>query len=193
MSTRLRPVDITSYALNELEPRERLYVESMMLSCEDSRRDALDMLEVARLLEEGLRAEVDSIPMVLDAARREEIFSQSLHTEGTWQHVWRASAAVVALASCVVFSVAAPQLWSSAMRPLAQQRQQQQPDDARQGSELESWYTLLQAASVAAFGVLDEAEPVSVPEEFPTRILVPKGTVGMVDMPMPSLGTQDGN
>jgi hypothetical protein len=97
----------------------------------------------------------------------------------------------VALAACVVFSVAAPVMWSSAMRPIAQQIQQQQMEVAEQGVELESWSSLFQAASVATFGALEESEPVSVPEEFPTRILVPKGTVGMVDMP--NLSGSEGN
>lgn len=195
MPTRLRPIDITNYALNELEPRERLYVESMMFACEKSRQDALGLIEVARLLEEGMQAEAESLPLKLDAARREEIFA-SVSDEGIWQHVWRAAAASVAMAACVVFSIAAPQMWNSAMRPIAQQSQiqnQQQVEAANLRTELDTWTMLLQSASVAAFGALEEPEPAVVPEEFPTRILMPKGTVGMLDVPMPGLGGSDEN
>jgi hypothetical protein len=196
MPIRLRPTDITNYALNELEPRERLYVESMMLACEESRQDALGMIGLARLLEEGMQAEADSLPLALDETRREQIFATRSSDDGLLQHVWRAAAATVAMAACVVFSIAAPQVWNSAMRPIAQQSQlqyQQQADAANLGAELDSWTTLLQAASVAAFGALEEPEPAVVPEEFPTRILMPKGTVGMLDVPMPGLGGGDEN
>jgi anti-sigma factor RsiW len=196
MPTRLRPIDITNYALNELEPRERLYVESMMFACEKSREDALGLIEVARLLEEGMQAESDALAFALDETRRERIFT-SQSQDGLLQNVWRAAAATVAVAACVVFSIAAPQVWNSAMRPIAQQGQiqnQQQVEAANLGAELDTWTTLLQAASVAAFGALEEQpEPVAVPEEFPTRILVPKGTVGMLDVPMPGLGGSDEN
>jgi len=191
MATRLRPVDITNYALNELDPRERLYVESMMLGCEDSRRDALEMIDMARLLEEGMRADAAAMPMTLDLNRRREILCAA-PIDGVWQNVCRGAAAAVAMAACVAFSIAAPQIWSSALRPIAQQQQQQQLDASRSLAEVDSWAALLQAASSAAPGAFDEPE-VIVPEEFPTRILVPKGTVGMVDMPVPSLSGSESN
>jgi anti-sigma factor RsiW len=191
MATRLRPVEITNYALNELDPRERLYVESMMLGCKDSRRDVLEMIEMARLLEEGMRADAAAMPLALDVNRRREILSAAPQ-DGAWQNVCRGAAAAVAMAACVAFSIAAPQIWSSALRPIAQQQQQQQMDASRSLAELDSWAALLQAASSASPGAFDEPEVV-VPEEFPTRILVPKGTVGMVDMPVPSLGGSESN
>lgn len=192
MASRPRPSDITNYALNELQPRERLYVESMMLVCEDTRRDALEMMEMARLLEEGFQAEAESVPIELDSARREVVFT-ACSEEGWVSHVCRTAAAAVAMAACVAFSVAAPQLWNSAMRPIAQQIQQQQGGESNWiGSDLEAWAAVLQAPSVVALG-MEEPESAAVQEDLPTRILVPQGTVGMVDMPMPSLGGSDNN
>ena len=46
---RLSEIDITNYVLNELEPSERLFVESLMLGCEASRSDALAMMETTRV------------------------------------------------------------------------------------------------------------------------------------------------
>ena len=92
--------------------------------------------------------------------------------------------ATASLAACVAFSVAAPQVLRYAMQPVAQQNAQQQVDAVRSLAEMDSWAAVLQAASDAAFGMADDIEnAASAVEEFPTRILMPKGTVGMVDMP----------
>jgi len=41
-SSRLTERDITDYALNELSPKERLYVESMMIGCDATRQEVCD-------------------------------------------------------------------------------------------------------------------------------------------------------
>jgi len=47
-SSRLTERDITDYALNELSPKERLYVESMMIGCDATRQEVCDFLELSK-------------------------------------------------------------------------------------------------------------------------------------------------
>ena len=193
MKDRLRQVDITNYALNELEPRERLYVESIMLGCDSTRTDVLEMIEMAQLLEEGFEAEIGGQEFILDASRRSKVLGNVV-AEGVWHHVWRTAAAAVTLAACLVFSVAAPVVWNSVVRPevsssnsdIAQGlvREDEKPDMA---STLQMAVSAAAAAAVAVFEDQDNAQGSS--EEFPTRILLPTGAVGL---DMPSLGG-DGN
>ena len=193
MKDRLRQVDITNYALNELEPRERLYVESIMLGCDSTRTDVLEMIEMAQLLEEGFEAEMGGQEFILDASRRNKVLGNVV-TEGVWHHVWRTAAAAVTLAACLVFSVAAPVVWNSVSRPSVSSadndiaeglaREDEKPDMA---STLQMAVSAAAAAAVAVFEDQDNVQGSS--EEFPTRILLPTGTVGL---DMPSLGG-DGN
>ena len=46
--------DLTDYALNELPPNERLYVESMLGVSEECRNDVYAMLEMGEMLKELL-------------------------------------------------------------------------------------------------------------------------------------------
>jgi hypothetical protein len=90
----------------------------------------------------------------------------------------------------LVFSVAAPVVWNSVVRPevsssnsdIAQGlvREDEKPDMA---STLQMAVSAAAAAAVAVFEDQDNAQGSS--EEFPTRILLPTGTVGL---DMPSLG-----
>jgi anti-sigma factor RsiW len=45
--------DLTDYALNELGPEERLYVESMLAVSEECRNDVYEMIDLAMLIEKG--------------------------------------------------------------------------------------------------------------------------------------------
>ena len=54
MRGRLTEQDLTDYALNELPPDERLYVESMLGVSEECRNDIYQMLELSELLKEGM-------------------------------------------------------------------------------------------------------------------------------------------
>jgi anti-sigma factor RsiW len=104
MESRISDNDITNYVMNELEPRERLYVESMMLGCDRAREDAMSLMEVSRLLEEGLEGELLSPKLMLDEQRRNEIFAHS--PTHVWESMWRISAAAVAMAACVAATTA---------------------------------------------------------------------------------------
>lgn len=167
--------DITDYVLNELPPRERLYVESMMLGCERSREDVVSMMEMSRLLEEGLENELLGADLILDEARRNRIYTSS--SSFAWRTALRVSATVAALAACVAFSVAAPVISKFAFRA-----------PSPKGFEA-------RIASVDTSEVVDPAAfPVVVIEseesdEFPTHVLLPTGAVNIGEMPLPYLGT----
>ena len=189
MKNRLRQLDITNYALNELDPRERLYVESIMLGCDSTRNDVLGMIEMAQLLEEGFEAELAEQELVLDSERRTRLL-QNVVLEGVWHHVWRTTAAAVTLAACLAFSVAAPVIWNSAIRLSASQSEAEIAQGAPMSEEKPDVAGALQmavsAAAAAAVAVFEDQDSLQVgSEEFPTRILLPTGTVGL---DMPSLG-----
>jgi hypothetical protein len=164
-----------------------MYVESIMLGCDSTRTDVLEMIEMAQLLEEGFEAELGAQEFTLDASRRGKVLGNVV-AEGVWHHVWRATAAAVTLAACLVFSVAAPVVWNSATRPAATSSdidlaqglvfEDEKPDVA---STLQMAVSAAAAAAVAVFEDQDNAQAGT--EEFPTRILLPTGTVGL-DMPL---------
>jgi anti-sigma factor RsiW len=58
MRTHLTEQDRTDYALNELQPEERLYVESMLAVSEASREDVCAMIDLAQMLEQGFESEL---------------------------------------------------------------------------------------------------------------------------------------
>ena len=193
MKNRLLQLDITNYALNELDPRERLYVESIMLGCDSTRNDVLGMIEVAQLLEEGFEAELTEQELILDSGRRSKVL-ENVVFEGVWHHVWRTTAAAVTLAACLAFSVAAPVVWNSAIRHPASQSDSETAQGSSQTEEKPDVAGALQmavsAAAAAAVAVFEDQDSLQAgSEEFPTRILLPTGTVGL---DMPSLGG-DGN
>jgi anti-sigma factor RsiW len=92
--------DLTDYALNELRPEERLYVESMLAVSEECRNDVYEMIEVAQLLERGFEAQEAKLPGMLTDEQRAKL----LHIEETTP-VWRTAAAVLGLAACVAFAL----------------------------------------------------------------------------------------
>jgi anti-sigma factor RsiW len=54
---KLSDQDLTDYALNELEPNERLYVESMLAVSEECRNDVYETIDAAMMIEEGFERE----------------------------------------------------------------------------------------------------------------------------------------
>ena len=72
MRSEISDQDLTDYALNELGPEERLYVESMLAVSEECRNDVYEMIDMAMLLEKGFEREDGARPPGSDAgaARR---------------------------------------------------------------------------------------------------------------------------
>jgi anti-sigma factor RsiW len=189
MQRHISEVDITNYVLNELEPRERLFVESMMLGCDKDRQDALEMMELARMLEEGFEAELTA-ELTLDQTRRSLIIEPK--RPSLWHAFAKVSVAVVSLAACVAFSVAAPVISRHAFQA-----------DFSKGSTVRSGAL---SGHESTFGV-DVVDPGAFPvasqdsgdssvgaytDDFPTRVLLPTGTVNFADMPA-VIGGSDSN
>lgn len=183
---RLSETDITNYVLNELEPSERLFVESLMLGCEGSRADALAMMEVARLLEEGMDRELANQQFELDPLRREKIFA---YKAGSFrQTLANVASTFAALAACVVFSVTAPSLSRIALgRDKAGSQTSSvtlQGEDGLYGADI------LDPGAFPSFAndSSDSLQGSPTSEDLPTRVLLPTGAVNFVEMPLPSLG-----
>jgi hypothetical protein len=174
--------DITDYVLNELGPRERLYVESMMLGCDESRSDVVSLMEVSRLLEDGLECELFTADLQLDAVRRGDIFAYS--PSQVWESVWRAASAAVALAACVAFSIAAPVISKVAFRGEASKSQL-----ARQLGIDDFSDVVDPAAFPVAMFETDDSTQGGAGDEFPTHVLLPTGAVNLGEMPVPYLGS----
>ena len=175
MNRSLSDRDITDYVLNELPPRERLYVESMMLGCDRSREDIVVMMELSRLLEEGMENELLGADFSLDEERRHSIYVQP--SSYAWRTALRVGATVAALAACVAFSVAAPVISKFALRV----------------PNAKGWENRI--ASSDSLDVVDPAAfPVVVVEseesdEFPTHVVLPTGAVNLGEMPLPYIGS----
>ena len=100
--------DLTDYALNELPPDERLYVESMLGVSDECRNDVYQMLELGELLKEGLELEEDP-NFTLDDAQRNRVLDVPAWT---WSGAIRRFAAVALLGAGISFAVARPNFWS---------------------------------------------------------------------------------
>jgi len=182
---RLSEVDITNYVLNELEPSERLFVESLMLGCDDSRADALRMMETARLLEEGLDRELSGLELELDQPRRDRIFAYK--SGSVWGALGNAASTLAALAACVAFSVAAPVLSRLALGRDGSQSQSTHQSQLGDGS-FRSDILDPGAFPTLANDSSDTVTGTSPSEDLPTRVLFPTGAVNFVEMPLPTLG-----
>lgn len=107
MRGKISDLDLTDYALNELQPGDRLYVESMLAVSEECRNDVYEMIEVAQMLEEGFELEDGKItPFLLKPEQREHLLSMPV--QGRW---FAKTAVALAAAACAAFAVTHPGLW----------------------------------------------------------------------------------
>jgi hypothetical protein len=193
MKHRLLSQDITDYALNELEPRERLYVESVMLGSEELREDATAMIEMARLLEEGFALELDEVSVGLGGERREKILEQA-NGFSVWRVVGKVAVGLASLAACLTFSALAPMAWNLAMRPgmsnyasrglmtsessgPAGLLGESSSDSGRLVPEIPT------AVLIGSYPIGEEFTPVVPVEDSTGSATLPNVTVGYVDMP----------
>ncbi len=99
--------DLADYALNELEPHERLYVESMLAVSEECRADVYEMMDMGQLLEEGFeREDVQVENLSLTSSQRARLLTVRFNP----LHLARNAAAVLAAAACVAFAIVHPAL-----------------------------------------------------------------------------------
>ena len=99
--------DLTDYALNELQPDERLYVESMLAISEECRNDVYQMLELSEMLKEGLEGEEDP-EFMLDTEQRNRVLAVPAWT---FKGVLRKTAAVAILAAGTAYALTRPGFW----------------------------------------------------------------------------------
>jgi anti-sigma factor RsiW len=101
MRGKISDQDLTDYALNELQPEERLYVESMLAVSEECRHDVYQMIELSQLLEEGFEKEEHRHQPSLTHGQREDLLRVRANTYPFWQK----SAAVLVGAASLAFTL----------------------------------------------------------------------------------------
>ena len=106
MKTTIPEQYLTDYALNELGPEERIYVESMLGASEEAREDVYQMIDLAMLLDQGFEQEDERAPAALTAAQREHV--TDVHLPNVFM---RRAAVVLAAAASVAFAVVHQDSW----------------------------------------------------------------------------------
>jgi anti-sigma factor RsiW len=106
MKAKLSEQDLTDYALNALEPDERLYVESMLAVSEDDRNDIYAMIDTALMLEEGFEREDDRQPVLLMPEQRERLLN--VRVPNRFLHH---AAGILAAAASVAFALVHKDVW----------------------------------------------------------------------------------
>lgn len=96
--------DLTDYALNEMKPEERIYVESMLAASEECRNDICETIEMARLLEQGYEREIVAAE-VRELALKPEQRSELVRPHFTVRYMVRDVASALGLAACVAFTI----------------------------------------------------------------------------------------
>ena len=105
MRGRLSEQDLTDYACNELQPEERLYVESLLAVSEPSREDVYRMIDLGQMLEEGFEGE-ESLDLGLTAEQRGSLVEFVRPVS-----LWHRAAASVAAVACAALLVMHPRWW----------------------------------------------------------------------------------
>ena len=100
--------DLTNYALNELSPDERLYVESMLAVSEECRHDVYQMLEVSEMLKEGFERDEAGADLLLNDEQRFRVLEvPRFH----WASLFQRAAAVALLAAGTAYTMTRPGVW----------------------------------------------------------------------------------
>ena len=101
--------DLTNYALNELSPEERLYVESMLAVSEECRHDVYQMLEVGEMLKEGFEEDEYGADLLLKDDQRVRVLEvPRFHWSGFFQR----AAAIALLTAGTAYTMTRPGLWN---------------------------------------------------------------------------------
>jgi hypothetical protein len=104
--------DLTDYAMNELPPNERLYVESMLGVSEECRADVYQMLDLGEMLKEGFEAnerkDEAGAALLLNDEQRAKVL-----TVPRWNLMafFRQAAAIALLAAGTAYAVTRPTFW----------------------------------------------------------------------------------
>jgi anti-sigma factor RsiW len=99
MKTTIPEQYLTDYALNELGPEERIYVESLLGASEEAREDVYELIDLAVVLEQGFEREDQQASEALTSEQRAQVTDVRLSNVFTSRAVVvLAAAASVALA-----------------------------------------------------------------------------------------------
>jgi anti-sigma factor RsiW len=102
--------DLTNYALNELSPDERLYVESMLAVSEECRHDVYQVLEVGEMLKEGFEEAEFGADLLLNDEQRDKVLEiPRFH----WRGFFQRAAAIALLAAGTAYTMTRPGLLGS--------------------------------------------------------------------------------
>lgn len=73
MKTTIPEQYLTDYALNELGPEERIYVESLLGASEEAREDVYELIDLAVLLDQGFEREDQQAAEALTSEQRARV------------------------------------------------------------------------------------------------------------------------
>jgi anti-sigma factor RsiW len=104
MRAHLSEQDLTDYALNELDPHQRMYVESLLAVSEECRNDVYRNIEMAQLLEEGFEREAVFAERQ-DLHLREDQRAHLTKPHHRLHYFFRDVIGAVGLAACVAFCI----------------------------------------------------------------------------------------
>jgi len=113
MRGKITDQDLTDYALNELPPNERLYVESMLGVSEECRGDVYQMLDLGEMLKEGFEADERTDEIGSELLLNEEQRAKVLEVpRWNWVNFFRQAAAIALLAGGTAYVVSQPGIWA---------------------------------------------------------------------------------
>ena len=106
MKAKISEQDLTDYALNELGPEERIYVETMLGADEQAREEVYKIIDLAMMLDEGFEKQQGREPAVLTLEQRRAL----MNVRGPNVFLWN-SVAGLAAAACVAFAFVFQDAW----------------------------------------------------------------------------------
>ena len=106
MKAKVSEQDLTDYALDELEPQERIYVETALVGSEEAREDVYAMIDMAMMLDEGFERQQSRAPAVLTVEQR-----RALMNVRQPNIFLRNTVVALAAAACVAFALARLDAW----------------------------------------------------------------------------------
>jgi len=110
MRGRLTEQDLTDYALNELPPDERIYVESMLGLTEECRNDVYQMLEMSEMLKDGMQRTDEGASLELSAEQRSKVLAVPVWN---WPGDLQKAAAILILSVGTAFIATRPGIWQN--------------------------------------------------------------------------------
>jgi anti-sigma factor RsiW len=179
MKTKIPEQILTDYALNELSPEERLYVESMLGASEEAREDVYQMIDLAMMLDEGFERAQERAPAVLTADQRRELMNLRLPNT-----LLRNAVVLLAAAACATVAFIHHDTWMPRLH-LSQPTAAHRASDSKgaQASASPDFVTQLQRPEWARDPLLRKWFSAHLSEMFSESVSF-EGMPGMPGMPM---------